>query len=227
MKINLLDTELFRGFDEEETRILLQSLEADEKNYKKGQVILREGEPTNRIGIVLSGMAVVMYSDMWGNNSILGNSPPGAVFAEVYACIPGRPLPVSVYAAAETDILFLNVRKMMTCDTADSFNMKFIRNLLTVCAGKSLQLSSRILHTSPKSIRGRLLSYFSECARKAGDCSFEIPYSRQQLADYLGVDRSSMCSELSKMQKDGLIRYEKKQFVINKQEAVRQDLFPV
>ena len=104
----------------------------------------------------------------------------------------------------------MNVGKVLTtCTNACAFHTKLVRNLLTVCAHKSLQLSMRILHTSSKSIRGRLLSYFSECAKKSGSYSFRIPYNRQQLADYLGIDRSAMCNELSKMQRDGVIRYEK------------------
>ena len=94
------------------------------------------------------------------------------------------------------------------------FHTRLVRNLLTVCAHRNLQLSQRIQHTSSKSIRGRLMSYFSECAKRARSNSFLIPYNRQQLADYLNVDRSTMCNELSKMQKDGIIEYSKNQFLL-------------
>ena len=162
------------------------------------------------LGVVLSGRVMVEHSDIWGNRAILGSAAPGAVFGEAYACIPGEPLQVCVSAMEKTDLLLLNVGKVLTtCTRACPFHTKLVRNLLAVCAAKNLQLSGRILHTSSKSIRGRLLSYFSECAKRAGSYSFRIPYNRQQLADYLGVDRSAMCNELSKMQKDGLIRYEK------------------
>ena len=215
MKITLSDTQLFRGIKEEEIETLLQCLKAVKKEYKKGEIILSEGEPTEFIGVVLKGMALIESSDIWGNNSILGSAGRGAVFAEAYACIPGEPLLISVTAAEDTVVLFLHVSKVLTtCTSACVFHAKLVRNLLTVSANKNLQLSRRILHTGSKSIRGRLLSYFSECAKKAGQYSFQIPYSRQQLADYLGVDRSALCNELSKMQKDGLIQYEKNNFFI-------------
>ena len=180
------------------------------RNYKKGEVILSEGSITENIGIVLSGMAMISCNDIWGNTSILGNVAPGSVFAEVYACILGQPMLVTVSAAEDTSVLFMNVGRVLTaCTNACPFHTNLARNLLTVCAHKSLQLSQKILHTGSKSIRGRLMSYFSECAKHAGSNSFLIPYNRQQLADYLNVDRSTMCNELSKMRKDGIIEYKK------------------
>lgn len=221
MELLLSDTQLFRGIAEEEIHSLLQCLAATKEEYKKGDVILGEGTTTESLGIVLSGMAIISCSDIWGNNSILGNVAPGAVFGEVYACIPGEPLRIAVSAAEDTKVLFMNVgRVLSTCSSACPFHTKLVRNLLTVCAHKSLELSQRILHTSSKSIRGRLMSYFSECAKRAGKRSFQIPFNRQQLADYLGVDRSAMSNELSKMQKEGMIEYSRNQFLLKQQEMI-------
>ena len=188
-----------------------------ERNFKKGDIILAEGEPTDQMGVVLSGMVLIEHCDVWGNRILLGNAAPGAVFAESYACIPGEPLQISVVASEDTSVLFLNVGKVLTtCTNSCEFHTKLVRNLLTVCAGKSLDLSRRILHSTSKSIRGRLMSYFSECIKKTGSYSFEIPYNREQLASYLGVDRSAMSNELSKMKKEGLIQYHKNHFTIIK-----------
>ena len=210
MSIQLSKIPIFQGIEEPEIASLLQCLQATERTYQKGETILSEGSITENMGIVLSGMALISCNDIWGNASILGNAAPGCVFAEIYACIPGQPLLVTVTAAEDTCILFINARRILTtCPNACPIHAKLARNLLTVCAYKSLQLSQRILHTSSKSIRGRLMSYFSECAKRAGSNSFVIPYNRQQLADYLNVDRSTMSNELSKMQKDGLLTYKK------------------
>lgn len=210
-------TQLFRGIGEEEIPVLLERLGAKENKFSKGEIILREGEPTERMGIVISGRAIIEHSDVWGNNALLGIVAPGAVFAEPYACIPGEPLLIRVVAAEDTEVLFLNAGRMLrTCTTACVFHERLIRNLLTVCAQKNLQLSRRILHTSAKTIRGRLMSYFSECVQKSGSYTFSLPYNRQQLADYLGVDRSAMCNELSKMQQAGLIRCEKSRITVNR-----------
>ncbi len=213
--MNLSNTQLFYGLKEDEITSLLGCLKTEKCSYKKGEVILSEGSITDNIGIVLSGMAMISCCDIWGNNSILGNAAPGAIFAEVYACIPGQPLLVTVSAAEDTSILFMNVGCILTtCTNACPFHARLARNLLNVCAHKSLQLSQRIQHTSSKSVRGRLMSYFSECAKCAGSNLFLIPYNRQQLADYLNVDRSAMCNELSKMQKDGIIEYERNRILL-------------
>ena len=207
--------QLFRGLEEDDISALLSWLNSVKRNYKKGEIIFSEGSIIENIGIVLSGMAMISCNDIWGNTSILGSVAPGSVFAEVYACIPGQPMLVTVSAVEDTSVLFMNVgRVLTTCTNACPFHTNLARNLLTVCAHKSLQLSQRILHTSSKSIRGRLMSYFSECAKHAGSNSFLIPYNRQQLADYLNVDRSTMCNELSKMQKDGMIEYKKNRILL-------------
>lgn len=216
MSIQLSKIPIFQGIEEPEIASLLQCLQATERTYQKGETILSEGSITENMGIVLSGMALISCGDIWGNTSVLGHVTPGSVFAEVYACIPGEPLLITVSAAENTTVLFMNVGRILsTCTNACPFHTRLARNLLTVCAHKSLQLSQRILHTSSKSIRGRLMSYFSQCAKQAGNHIFHIPYNRQQLADYLGVDRSAMCHELSKMQKEGLISYEKNRFSLN------------
>ncbi len=213
--MNLSNIQLFNGLKEDEITSLLGCLNAEKRSYKKGEVILSEGSTTENSGIVLSGMVMISCCDIWGNNSILGNAAPGSIFAEVYACIPGQPLLVTVSAAEDTSILFMNVGRILTtCSNACPFHARLARNLLTVCAHKNLQLSQRIQHTSSKSVRGRLMSYFSECAKHFGSNSFLVPYNRQQLADYLNVDRSAMCNELSKMQKDGMIEYERNHILL-------------
>ena len=213
--MKLSDMQLFRGLEEDDISSLLSCLNSVKRNYKKGEVILSEGSIIENIGIVLSGMAMISCNEIWGNTSILGSVAPGSVFAEVYACIPGQPLLITVSAAEPATVLFMNVGRVLTsCSNTCPFHARLARNLLTVCADKSLQLSRRMKHTTSKSIRGRLMSYFSECAKQFGSSSFIIPYNRQQLADYLGVDRSTMCNELSKMQRDGIIEYEKNRFLL-------------
>lgn len=205
--MDLTQTSLFSGISQADLSALLSCLAAVERRYSKGAVILAEGEPTQWMGLVLEGRAIISCADVWGKSSILGFAEPGAVFGEAYACVPGEALLISVCAAEEARVLFLNVGKLLTvCGNACPFHARLIRNLLSISAGKNLQLSRRIFHTTPKSIRGRLQSYFSECAKKSGSLTFKLPFNRQQLADYLGVDRSAMSSELSKMQRDGLIQ---------------------
>lgn len=214
-EIDLCSTELFQNIAPEDLNRLLECLDVRKKCYQKGEILFLEGAPTNQLGIVLSGRIMIEMGDAWGGRSILGTIGPGGTFAEAYACIPGEPLLVTVSAAEDTSVMLVNAGRVLTvCPNGCEFHSILIQNLLTLCARKNLQLSRRMQHTAQKSIRGRLMSYFSQCAKQAGSHRFQIPYNRQQLADYLNVDRSALCSELSKMQRNGLICYQKNQFTI-------------
>lgn len=216
MKINPAHTPIFRGINEKNINSMLTFLHSREKFYKKGETILSEGDTTSEIGIVLCGTAIIEYSDIWGNNSVLGSAAAGSVFAESYACSPDEALMIHVTAAEDTSVLFINISNIFSADVRfDKTYLQLIQNLLSVCASRSLKLSKRIIHTTPKSIRGRLMSCFSELAKTANSFSFELPYNRRRLADYLSVDRSAMCNEMSKMQKDGLIRYNKNHVTVS------------
>lgn len=193
---------LFRGMNEKNI-----DLNGVNKHYAKGERLLKEGDQLEKIGIVLSGRVILSCRDIWGTVSILGSAEAGSVFGEAYACLSDEPLLIDATAAEETDVLFLHIQQLLS-------DPQLTRNLLSICAHRSLELSRRILHTTPKTIRGRLLSYFSQCAKLAGKCTFDVPFNRQQLADYLGVDRSALCSELSKMRHDGLLSFEKNRFTV-------------
>lgn len=214
----LAKTILFCGTEPDEIESMLQCLGAEEKSITKGSIIYHAGDTTQYMGLVLSGGVNIEYDDMWGNKSILNHVEAGQIFAEVYACIPGETLMVNAVAAQDTQVLFLNTGHLLcTCSNNCSHHNKLIRNLLNVMAQKNLNLSRRILHTSSKSIRGRLRSYLSYQAAQHGSYQFTIPFNRQQLADYLGVDRSAMSNELGKMQKEGLLQVNRNAFCLIKE----------
>lgn len=214
MNISFLSkTLLFRGASETEIEAMLHCLGAHSKLFGKGETVFRAGQTTDCLGLVLSGSIIIENNDVWGNRNILGHASAGQIFGETYSCIPGEPMLVNVIADTRSEILFLDTgRLIQTCPNSCSHHRIMIENLLQICARKNLELSRRSLHTSSKSIRGRLLSYFSDQAMQNGSMEFTIPYNRQQLADYLGVDRSAMSNELSKMRREKLIDYKKNSF---------------
>lgn len=208
-------TPLFNNMAQEDISRLLQSISAVSVRYKKGEYIYRSGQTITSIGMVLSGNVIIDSEDLWGNTSVIGFIGPGEIFAETYAEIPGEPMLVNAAAGADSQVLFINAEKLLDYHGNDrDIYDKVIRNLLSISARKSLNLSRRILYTSSKTIRGRLTMFLSDLAKHSDDCKVCVPFNRQQLADYLGVDRSAMCSELSKMQRDGLIKYRKNTFEI-------------
>ena len=185
-----------------------KQLDLRTNRYGKGEVIFGAESVVTDIGLVLSGSVRIEYTDLWGNKSILGIIPAGGVFAESYACIPDEPMMVDAVANEECSIMFISVPKLfMPCPACKNQN-RLIQNLVVISAGKNLQLSRRSMHTSPKTIRGRLFSYFSQMVSAQGSNKIIIPFDRQQLADYLNLDRSALSKELGKMRKDGLGAYQ-------------------
>ena len=164
---------------------------------------------------MLTGTVLVIQEDIWGNRNILSKAGLGQTFAAAYACAPGSRLNVSVVAETPVTVLFLNVKRILTvCPSACSYHSRIIRNLLGELAGKNLQFSEKLTHVGQRSTRSKIMSYLSAEALRLGTYELDIPFSRQQLADYLGVERSGLSQELGKMKKDGLLDYHKSHFVL-------------
>ena len=213
--VQMSKTALFRGAAPREVEEILACLGGRRRSFDKGETIYRTGERVTALGLVLTGSVLIQSSDLWGNTTVLDSVGPGQIFAETYACTPEEPLMVDVVAAEPTQVLFLTVERVLTvCSHTCAHHARLVRNLLALSAQKNLNLSRKIFHTSARSIRGRLLSYLSEQAVRSGSRSFTIPYNRQQLADYLNVDRSALSNELGKMAREGLLRTERSRFTL-------------
>lgn len=211
----LLASPLFRGATSEEIAAMLPCLGASPRRFARGERILRAGEPTRYMGLVLTGSVLVEHTDLQGAVTLLGRAEPGELFAEAYACASDEPLLVDVVASEACEVLFLDARRILTqCTSTCEHHSRIIRNLVGTLAHKNLALSRRSLHTGPRTIRARLLSYLGEQAQRAGSRSFTIPFDRQQLADYLNVERSALSNELTKMQRDGLLTCRRSSFCL-------------
>lgn len=211
----LKKSNLFMGMDETEIEAMLSCLSSRIKSFGKNETILRSGEKISSVGMVLSGLAFIEKEDFWGNRSIISEISPGMIFAEAYACLSQTPIEMNVIASEDTTIMFLNVNKILTiCTSACSFHSRLIQNLLTTFAQKNVTLTKKIQYISLKTIRDRLLSYLSTESLKAESTVFEIPFNRQQLADYLSVDRSALSNEISKLQREGILFCSKNKFEI-------------
>lgn len=218
----LSESVLFRGIQPNETTEMLHCLGAERRKFEKNARIFHIGDTVTELGLVLTGSILIQNDDFWGNTTVLDHVMPSQIFAETYACT-GEPLMVDAVAAEPSEVLFLGVgRILQTCPQTCTHHSRLIRNLLFLSARKNLNLSRKIFHTSSKSIRGRLLSYLSFQSARCGSRSFTIPFNRQQLADYLNVDRSALSNELSKMQKDGLLRVERNRFELLSTEDLLQ-----
>jgi len=207
----LRSTILFRGMTDEEIKKSLK--QGIIKKYHKNQLLLRAGGTTDSIGLVLSGGVTIESNDIWGNRTILSHVGCGDFFAETYALLSGEPLLVDVRANEASEILFFNIGNVLK-ENKESWQGKLIRNLLMISSRKNLMLSRRSFHTSPKSVRARVQAYLNSVSLETGSHDFDIPFDRQQMADYLNLDRTALSKELSRMKKDGIIDFWKNHFRI-------------
>lgn len=204
---------LFDGITTEEIERLLHCLGGRIKRYAKGDFIFHAGTVLRQIGLVVSGKVQVVKEDYWGNRLIFSNMEQGQLFGESYACLPREPLEVSIVSAADCEVLFLDLEHALSaCSCACGFHTRLIRNLMTILAKHNLNLTRKVQHMGQKTTREKLLAYLWSISQKEQSQEFDIPYNRQELADYLAVDRSAMSAELSRMKTEGLLEFHKNHF---------------
>ena len=204
---------LFQGLSAEEWAALEQSGCLRTKSYPRHAVIFHAGEQVHALGVVLRGTVHIENLDLWGSKSILSSISAGQAFAETYAFC-GEALMVDAVAAEHCEILFLHTAALTDARIEPALQDKLLRRLLAVSMRKNLSLSQRIFCTTLKTVRGRLLTYFSAQAARCGRMAFEVPFNRQQMADYLNLDRSALSKELCKMRDEGLLEFDKNRFVL-------------
>ena len=206
----------FSGMTDGEILSILHCMDARAKGIDRNAYIFRAGESTETMGLVLSGSVLVIQEDLWGHRNILAKVLPGDFFGESYAATPGSVLNVSVVANEAAEILMLNVNHLLTtCHNTCAHHARLIRNLVSILAGKVLLWDSKITQISKRSTREKLLSYLSAESIRQGKLAFDIPYDRQQLADYLSVERAAMSAELSKLKKEGILDTRRNHFILH------------
>lgn len=211
----LTQSRLFSGVTQEELGDMLRCLGAWTESFGRDQTIFFPGGHTKALGLVLTGRVHVQREDFWGNRNILTALGPGQVFGEAYACLPDRALLVRVMAEEPSRVLFLDAGRILTtCPSACAFHSRVVRNLLGVLAERDLSMNEKLIHLTQRSIRGKVLSYLSWESQRRGARTFSIPYNRQELADYLSVDRSALSAELSRLKKEGILDFHRDSFTL-------------
>ncbi|MDR3301403.1 MAG: Crp/Fnr family transcriptional regulator [Spirochaetaceae bacterium] len=213
----LLNCRLFERLKIEEIEKLLGCFHARTKKFEKDAYLFMEGDEISTMGIVITGAIHLVREDFWGNRTIIARIAAGEIFAESFACGKSARLPMSVIAAQKTEVLFIDAKKInAVCACACAFHTKILSNMVGELAGKNTHLVKKIQHLSQRSTRGKLISYLSSQARDAGKSDFEIPFNREEMADFLSVDRSAMSAELGRMKACGLLTFRKNHFTLLK-----------
>jgi len=206
---------LFKDIEANDINSLLTCLSAKTKYFMANQTVFLAGSKSEFVGIVLSGQVQVVKEDFYGNRNIIASVEKGQLFGEAFACADLKILPVSVFVSENSEIMLIDYRRIIkTCPHHCSFNSKLIYNMLRIVANKNIMLSQKIEFVSKRTTKEKLLAYLSSEAKKAGSNSFSIPFNRQELADYLFVDRSAMSAELCKLRDSGVIEFNKNKFLL-------------
>lgn len=204
---------LFEGIQMEDLSAMMGCIGGYTIQVAKGQHIFREGDPATQVGIVLTGAVRLVREDYYGNRSIVAHIGPGQLFGETYACARLTAMPVSVVADEDSRILLMDCRRItVSCSSACAHHNRIILNMLRLVADKNLMFDQKIQVTSKRTTREKLMTYLLNQAKLQNSNSFTIPYDRQELADYLEVDRSGMSAEISKLRREGVLESEKNFF---------------
>ncbi len=207
---------LFDTIDENQIKSMLSCLVASENSFEKNEFIYQTGDRVSKIGIILSGSINIIKEDFWGNRSIISHISIGDLFGESFSFSGNNKITMDVLSNEKTEVLFIDYGKIITtCSSACEFHTTLIRNMLKILANKNVTLTGKMEHLTKRTTKEKLLSYLSEQSIKYESNSFTIPFNRQELADYLSVERSAMSNELSKMRNEGLISYNKNNFILH------------
>lgn len=208
-------TQMFAAVGDEEIAAMLTCLGAKLQTYRKGEYVFRQGDHLRDITILVEGNLHIQNDDYWGNRSILGEISVGEIFGEAYIAPESGALLNDVVAIEESVVMFFDVRRILTtCPSACRFHTKVVQNMFFSISEKNKKLVQKLGHMSKRSTREKLISYLSDEAKKHNSSSFTISFNRQQLADFLSVDRSAMSSELCKMRDEGYLLFEKNKFTL-------------
>ena len=206
---------LFSDINEADLEKMIFCLGAKVVEFDKKYTILREGDEARYVGILLFGSAQIVQMDYYGNRNIIGIVNPGEMFGESFAAAGVKSLPISVIASDRCIVMLIECHRILyTCRGGCDFHRQLIYNLMKSLATKNILFHQRIEITSKRTTREKLMAYLMLMAKRAGKSSFDIPFDRQELADYLEVDRSGLSAEISKMRHEGVLECHKNHFVL-------------
>lgn len=208
---------LFKGINPEGIADILVCLDGNVKKYKKNQSVIATGNPVSSLGILLEGSAHIIREDIMGNRMLVTNLKTGDVFGETFACAAVKESPVSVSATENCEVLWISIQRIVSpCNTVCNFHSIIITNLLQLLATKNLYLNYKMELLSKRTIRDKILSFLVAEAELRHTSSFTIALNRNELADFLCIDRSAMSREMARLKEEEIIDYNKNYFQILK-----------
>ncbi len=208
-------SKLFEGIKPEELKRILVCIKAYEKSYSKNSYIILQGDKVTSFGVVMAGSVDIVKENIYGNRRLITTIEKDMIFAESLVAAGWDESPISAVAKENCRVLFIPLdRLLIMCSSSCSFHNKLIINLIEMLATKNLLLTQKLDYLTSRTTRERIAKYFIDTANRNGKTTIKIPYNRNQLAEYLGVDRSVLSRELSKLKSEGILEFDKNTFHI-------------
>ena len=213
----LKDIKLFDGFSEEGLSVFLNSINNKILTLKKGDLVFSEGDEFSNLCILLEGEILLTNSDEYGNRNVIDIISENQMFAEVFSFTSKKQSPVTAQASSESLIFLIDTKDLISIKNDNKILVDkhiIVSNLLNIFADKNLILLSKIEVISRRNIRDKIMHFLELQRQKSAKNIFNIPYSRKDMADFLGVDRSALSRELSRLKEENIIDFEKNTFKI-------------
>lgn len=207
----MLDIDLFEHIENNEILELLECMGIKTKVFKKGANILKAGKSIDYLGVILSGKAQIVKTDFLNRDIVIEKLKTNDIFGHNIVCCGIKRSPVSINAVENCEVLFLPFEKVVTpCKKLCKYHLQLIKNMMKMISQQNDILNEKIDIIAQRKIRDKILALL-ENYKKEGE-EFTIPYNREEMAKFLCVDRSAMSRELSKMQKEGILKFHKNNF---------------
>lgn len=206
---------LFSDIPEEDLPNALAFFCAEQAFFPRGSFLQKAGMPVHHFGLLLSGALQVFTDDVEGQRMLMANVLPGETYGESLCYLHKQDSPVYVEALEDSFVLLLSPKRLFAPAACSPLEEMLICRFTAMLATKMLHMNDRVQILSKRTLRKKLLAFFTQCVREAGGTrEFTIPFDRERLAAYLGADRAALSRELSSMQKEGLIRFSRSHFVL-------------
>ncbi len=209
-------TTLFSGLSEEKLEQALKAMKVSCSPYPKGSFLCYLGQPVRRFGLVLTGKIQVCMDDIDGNRMIMANVTAGGTFGESLCFLRAAESPVYIVSTEDAEVMWLSPDELFSAGK-DGMCSDLCCRFTAMIAERALSMNTRIQILSKRTLREKLITLFSSLS-VGGGSSFEVPFNREDMAAYIGADRSAMSRELAKMKAEGLIEYHKATFRLLKKD---------
>ncbi len=204
---------LFKGFKEAEIIDFLTKVSAKLSEFKKDEFIIKTNDKPNEFGILIKGSANIQKLDFNGKLNITSNIDVSELFGEAFVYADINKALVSVCCNENSSVILLNKNNISNLAHSDiELFKKFNENMLKCMSKKLVNLNRKIDILTGQNIREKILGYLDSLSEDNKKSTIEIPFNREQLADFLCVNRSSLSRELSKMRDEGIIDFYKNSF---------------